>query len=307
MTTYQMTYKMPEATLHEPQRHPRPYTRVTVRPLSGAIGAQISNVDLGKLDDTAFAEIHQALLDHQVLSFPDQQLTPETQLAFAERFGPLMHYPFANEMPEHPFLTEIRSEPADRFNFGGGWHSDSMNFERPPKITMLYCRVCPEVGGDTSFANLYLAWDSLSDGLKRLLKDMRAMAATSMSYGSSTDVGAEDFKQRVSTPTKMRPEQEDEEFAHPVARTHPETNRTALYVSSAYSARFARMTQAESLPLLKHLWDHAIQPEFTCRVAWRSDTLTLWDNRCCLHYAHNDYSGALRSMWRALVAGDRPT
>jgi taurine dioxygenase len=301
-----MAYKMPAATLHEPQRNPRSYSHITVRPLSGALGAEVSDIDLARLDYSTFAEIQQALLDHQVLSFPDQDLTPEAQTAFATRFGSLMHYPFATEMPDHPFLTEIRSEPDDQFNFGGGWHSDSMNFKHPPSLTMLYCRVCPEVGGDTSFTNMYLAWDSISPGLQRLLKNMRAMSATSMGYGSSTNVGSVDFKQRISTPTKMKPEQEDEEYPHPVARVHPETGHTALYLSAAYSARFERMTQDESLPLLKYLWESAIQPEFTCRVAWRPNTLTLWDNRCCMHYAHNDYSGALRVMWRVLVAGDRP-
>ena len=306
MTKYQMAYKMPQATLHPPQRQTHDYRHILVRALSGALGAEVAGVDLGKLSDDAFLEIEQALLDHQVLSFPDQALTPQGQLDFAARFGPLMHYPFAAEMASHPYLTEIRSDPSDKFNFGGGWHSDSMNFEVPPKITMLYCRVCPEVGGDTSFSNLYLAWDALSDGLRRLLRDMRAMAATSMSYGSSTDVGQQDFKQRIATPTRMAPEQEDEEYSHPVARTHPQTGRLALYVSSAYSARFQDMTQAESLPLLKYLWELAIQPEFTCRVSWKPDTLTLWDNRCCMHYAHNDYSGAARVMWRALVRGERP-
>ena len=131
--------------------------------------------------------------------------------------------------------------------------------------------------------------------MQRLLKPMRAMAATSLSYGSSTAVGGDDFKRRLATPTKMDPSQEDDEFAHPVARVHPETGRTALYTCSAYSARFEDMSQADSLPLLSYLWELTIQPEFTCRVNWRPGTLTMWDNRCCLHYAHNDYAGARES------------
>ena len=306
MTTYEPAYQMPVATSHSPQQRPRSFTHIKVRALSGALGAEVSGIDLRSLDDGQFEEVRWALLDHQVLTFPNQSLTLRDQTVFAERFGPLMHYKFVDPLPEHPYVTEIRSEPTDRFNFGGGWHTDSMNFERPPKITVLNCTENPEVGGDTSFANLYLAWDSLSDGMRRLLRDMRVVAATTLSYGTSTAVGSDDFKDRTSTPTQMKPEEEDEEFEHPIARTHPDTNRLALYLCSAYSARFAGMTRTESLPLMRHLWEHAIQPEFTCRVLWQPGTLTLWDNRCCMHYAHNDYPGEVRVMWRVIVEGEKP-
>ena len=277
-----------------------------MRPLSGALGAELTGVDLNTLNDAVFDEIHQALLDHQVLTFPGQKLTPASQAAFAARFGELMNYRFVEPMSEHPFVTEIRSEPNDRFNFGGGWHTDSMNFEHPPKLTLLNCVETPAVGGDTSFANLHLAWDSLSDGMRRLLRDMRIAAATSLSYGTSTAVGSDDFKQQTSTPTQITTEQEDEEFFHPIARTHPDTQRLALYLCSAYSARFDGTTRTESLPLMRHLWEHAIQPEFTCRVIWKPGTLTIWDNRCCMHYAHNDYPGQVRVMWRVIVEGEKP-
>ena len=238
--------------------------------MSGALGADVTGVDVSGLSAAAFEELQLALLDHQVLAIRDQRLTPATQAAFAERFGPLMHYDFVDPMPEHPFVTEVRSEPDDIFNFGGGWHSDSMNFECPPKLTTLFCVDCPPVGGDTAFANLYLAWESLSPGMQSLLRHMRQHTATSLSYGSSTHVSTDEFKSQMSTPTKITSEREDEEFVHPVVRTHPETGKLALYVSSAYTARFVSMTRSECLPLLRYLFDRTAQPEFTCRVVWQS-------------------------------------
>lgn len=306
MTTYEMAYTMPTSTLNKPQLTPRNYRSFDVRSLSGALGAEITGLDVKCVSDDAFGELHQALLDHQVLTLPDQTIGPADQIEFARRFGEPMNYDFAAPVESHPLVTELYSRPDDRFNFGGGWHTDSMNFERPPKITMLHCKTAPAVGGDTSFANLYLVWESLSEGFRELLLPLRAVAATSMVYGSSFNVGSDDFNQSSGTPTQIRPEQEDEEFAHPVARVHPETGRVAMYSCAAYSARFEGMTQAESLPLLRQLWERAIQPEFTCRVSWKPGTLTLWDNRCCTHYAHNDYSGQTRVMHRVIVAGEVP-
>ena len=306
MTTYEPAYTMPEATLHVPQQEPRDFCHFKVQPLSGALGARVTDIDLSRLSQPAFSELEQALTDHQVLTFPDQPLSMKSQVEFAARFGTLMNYKFVEPVPGHPFVTEIRSEPTDRFNFGGVWHTDSMNFERPPKITMLRCVKTPTTGGDTSFANLYLGWESLSTGLQNLLLPMRIVAATSLSYGSSTEISTADFKQKISTPTRIQGEEEDEEFEHPIARTHPESGRLALYLGRDYSARFSNMTRAESLPLMRYLWEHAVQPSFTCRVNWKPDTLTLWDNRCCMHYAHNDYSGRVRVMLRTIVEGEKP-
>tara|TARA_B100000029_G_scaffold373012_1_gene367194 strand:- start:394 stop:1317 length:924 start_codon:yes stop_codon:yes gene_type:complete len=307
MTQYEPAYQMPHAAANEPQRNPHDYQHFEVRPLSGALGAELIGVDVNALSDAAFGELRQALLDHQVLAIRDQDLTPAGQTSFGERFGPLKKYDFVDPLDEHPFVTEIRSEPEDIFNFGGGWHSDSMNYERPPGLTMLYARECPPVGGDTAFANLYLAWESLSPGLRALLQPMKQITATSLSYGSSTMVGTSTYKDQISTPTQMAAEQEDDEFEHPVARTHPDTGRLALYVCSAYTARFKSMTRSESLPLLKHLFEQTYQPEFTCRVTWQPGTLTVWDNRCVVHYAHNDYPGSLRIMHRVIVDGERPS
>jgi len=306
MPGYQPTYQMQQAARHDPQQHPGTYDLLRVTPISGALGARVEGIDLNALDDAGFAEIERALTDHLVLTFPGQDLEPGNQVAFARRFGRLMDYPFAKTMADHPEITELISEPTDLYNFGGSWHSDSPNFVRPPSITMLYCVTCPEAGGDTSFANQYLAWDTLSDGLRRVLSGLKAMHSTSLAYGSASHVFTSDVKDQTSTPTVLPDGAETEEFEHPVGRTHPATGRKALYVCDSYAARFAGMTQAESLPLLRYLWAHAILPEFTCRVAWQPGTLTMWDNRCVMHYAHNDYPSQRRVMRRIIVEGEPP-
>ena len=306
MQQYQPQFVMPAAVENEVQLHPRHYASFEVKPLSGSIGAELTGIDLSRVDDDVFAEVNQALLDHLVITFPDQDLRPEDQLALARRFGTLIDYPFAQSVDGHSELTELRFEPGDQFNFGAGWHTDSMNFVRPPAITMTYCTVAPRVGGDTSYANLYLAWEALSDGMKDLLRDRKAVAATAMAYGSAAAVSAEEWRENTATPTKLRRDQEDEEFEHPIARTHPETGRIAIYTCYHYNPRFVGMTQEESLPLLRYLWDLSTRPEFTCRVTPREGSLTIWDNRCCTHYAHNDYPGQRRVLHRVIVEGDRP-
>ena len=139
-----------------------------------------------------------------------------------------------------------------------------------------------------------------------MLRPMKQVTATTLTYGSSTVVGTDEYRGHISTVPKAVGGKEDDEFEHPVARTHPETGRLALYVCSAYTARFRSMTRSDSLPLLRHLFEQTYQPEFTCRVSWQPGTLTIWDNRCVVHYAHNDYPGSVRFMRRVIVEGERP-
>ena len=300
---YQTTYTIQRATVHPPQQAPGSYERIAVAPSSGALGAEITGVDVRRLDDVGFGEIERAFTDHLVLFIRDQDLDPDQLKTFARRFGPLIRWPYAKPMAGHPEITELRSEPDDVFNFGGSWHQDSMNYERPPKITMLYCVECPPVGGDTSYSNQYLAWEALSDELKANLVDRKAVNSAAKSYGGYS--GSDDFKAQTTTALVFDMAQEHE-AEHPVAQTHPVTGRKALYVNDAFTARFADETEEDSLPLLRELWRHAITPEFTCRFRWQPGTLALWDNRCAMHYAHNDYPGFRRVMRRIVIEGDRP-
>lgn len=297
-------YDMQPAVCHPPQLAPAAYRRLKLAPLSGALGAEVSGVDLARLDAEAAAEIGRAIADHLVLVFRDQALEPADQIGFARRFGPVGPWPYAKPMAGFPELTELISGPADIHNFGGGWHTDSSTFPRPPAYTLLYCVECPAVGGDTSFANQYLAWDTLADDLKARLRGMRLVHATSKGFGDHARSTGSD---RVTTPpVVVPPEHEGLESVHPVARSHPVTGRLALYVNAGFASRFEGMTAEESQPLMDALAAHGAIPELTCRVRWRPATLVIWDNRCVMHYAHNDYRGQRRVMRRAVVEGDVP-
>jgi taurine dioxygenase len=300
---YERTYEMARAAVHRPQQAPRRFARFQVRPVSGALGAEATGLDLRALDDVGLADLEQALADHLVLFIRDQTLTPADQVAFARRLGTPIVWPYVKPLAGHPEIMEIRSEPTDVYNFGGDWHSDSMNFERPPKFTMLHCLETPPTGGDTSFANLYMAWESLSPGLQRLLEPVKGVNSAAQGYGAHPS--SEEVKSKATTTVDFKAEQ-DNEVEHPIARTHPVTGRKALYVCDSFTVRFADASQEESLPLLRFLWTRAIQPEFTCRMSWRPGTLALWDNRCTLHYAHNDYPGFRRVMHRVVIEGERP-
>ncbi len=278
------------------------YRRIQVQPLSPALGAEISGVDLSQdLDPAVFAEIESAFHQHLVVFFRDQNLSPAQEVAFAARFGPVGRYPFAAPIEGHPEVVAIVKEPWQRTVFGGAWHSDTTYLERPPLGSALYALELPPLGGDTLFANMYLAYDALSEGMKSLLDGLRAINTAGKDGGAVRGDHLADDTMPGRNLDKMNLEAE-----HPVARTHPVTGRKALYVNRAHSLRFTGMTEAESKPILDFLCAHAVREEFTCRFRWTQGALALWDNRCTQHYPVNDYHGHRRVMHRVTIEGERP-
>lgn len=271
-----------------------------VKPLSGALGAEILGVDLaGDLDAALVSAIRHAWLEHLVIFFRDQQLSSSQYLAFARALGEPIEYPFLKGLPDAPEIIPVLKLEHERVNFGGIWHSDTAYLDRPPMASMLIAREVPEAGGDTEFANMYLAYDTLSDGMKRLLDPLVAVNTSALADVSKTREDRLKDNPRTDSPTQYVAE-------HPVVRVHPETGRRALYVSVAHTERFAGMTREESLPILQFLHRHQIRGEFTCRFRWRPGSIALWDNRCTQHNAINDYQGCRRLMHRITLAGDRP-
>jgi taurine dioxygenase len=271
-----------------------------VEPIAGALGAEIGEVDLGAdLAAGTVAEIRRALLDHLVIFFRDQDLTPAQLVAFARRFGTLSRYPFVAGLAEHPEIIEVAKREDERVNFGGIWHSDTTYLDEPPMGSMLLARGVPEAGGDTLFANMYLAYETLSDGMRRLLDGL---------VGISSSAKADVTRTREDSIRSSPSGQAREQFLaeHPVVRTHPETGRKALYVNVAHTVRFKDMSEAESTPLLEFLFRHQVQPELTCRFRWTPGSLAFWDNRATQHNPINDYHGKRRIMHRVTLAGDRP-
>ncbi len=282
------------------------YQAIEVRPVAGSLGAEISGVDLARpLGNAAAAEIRRAFTEHLVLFFRAQRLTPEQHLSFSRLFGRLVRVPFIKHMAEYPDIIAVLKEADERkiSTFGNAWHSDFSFLEEPPLGSILYARETPAHGGDTLFANMYQAYDELSEGMKRMLGGLRAMHS-GRPYGRA-GVPA-DLKTSRSIEIERENPEADREVAHPVVRLHPESGRKALFVNSIYTTRFEGMSEAESRPLLDFLFQHCQRPEFACRFRWAEGSLAVWDNRCTLHYAVNDYDGQRRLMHRTTVAGERP-
>ena len=279
------------------------YHTITVRPIAGAMGAEISGIDLAApLGNEARSEVHRAFLEHQMIAFRGQSVTPKAQVALAHLFGKPSIYPFLKGLPDAPEVNELIKTETDTKNFGGGWHTDTAYKAHPDLGTLLYAVEVPPFGGDTLFANMYAAYDALSDGMKRMLHGLQALNHSEKKYPGGRTANL----QKLGGMGKAVVAAEPLEAWHPVVRTHPETGRKAIYVNTAHTLRFKDMTIEESKPLIDWLCAHAARPEFTCRLRWEKGTLAIWDNRCTQHFALNDYQGKRRHMHRVTIEGDRP-
>ncbi|HML14278.1 MAG TPA: TauD/TfdA family dioxygenase [Xanthobacteraceae bacterium] len=278
-----------------------PTTRnIEVHKIAGALGAEISGVDLARdLDEETVAEIRRIWLDNCVVFFRNQDLPPARFLAVAKRFGEPIEYPFLKGLDGFPEIIAVAKLEHEKINFGGVWHSDTSYLDIPPMGTMLIAREVPPVGGDTLFANQYLAYEALSDGMKRLLDGLVALNASAKADVTRT---REDRLRDAKNPQARK----DYVAEHPAVRTHPETGCKALYVNVAHTVRFKHMTEEESAPILDFLFRHQTRPEFTCRFQWEPGSLAFWDNRCAQHNPVNDYHGYRRLMHRITLKGDKP-
>jgi alpha-ketoglutarate-dependent taurine dioxygenase len=273
---------------------------IEVHKIAGALGAEISGVDLARdLDDATVAEIRRVWLDNCVVFFRNQDLPPAQFLALAKRFGEPIEYPFLKGLDGFPEIITVAKLEREKINFGGVWHSDTSYLEIPPMATMLIAREVPPVGGDTLFASQYLAYETLSGGMKRLLDGLVALNASAKADVTRT---REDRLKDGKNPQARK----DYVAEHPVVRTHPETGRKALYVNVAHTVRFKDMSEEESEPILDFLFRHQIRPEFTCRFHWEPGSIAFWDNRCAQHNPVNDYHGYRRLMHRIPLKGDKP-
>jgi taurine dioxygenase len=285
------------------------YRHIEVRPIAGALGAEIGGVDLARLDDATFADIKAAWLEHLVIFFRNQRITPEQQIAFARRFGDIHHHPFMKGMDDYPDILEIIKEEGDTKAFGEVWHTDQMFNPKPAKATILYAKETPDAGGDTMFANMYLAYEALSEPMKAMLArvrtfnvgDRRRLARTNeITAREGRYAGNQKMAAKVRDPGDLVTE-----AVHPLVRTHPETGRKALYISN-HTQTLDGFKDAEARPIIDFLRTHAVEPEFTCRFRWEVGSLAIWDNRCTQHRALNDYPGKRRRMHRITIAGDVP-
>ena len=272
---------------------------ITVTPIAGALGAEIDGIDLTQpLRAADVAAMRQALLDHLVIFFRDQPLSCENFMAFAEAFGTPTHYPLIEGIAGFPFIIEIVKQEHETANFGGIWHADTTYLPEPPMGSMLHAQQVPPHGGDTMFANQYLAYETLSKPLRQFLDGLTAV---------NTSAKADVSRTREDMIRNAGEVQDHNHLAeHPAVRTHPETGRKCLYVNVAHTSHFKELGEAESAPILSFLFEHQTRPEFTCRFRWRRHSLAFWDNRAAQHNPVNDYHGHRRVMRRITLAGDRP-
>jgi len=276
--------------------------RLDIRPLAGALGAEIVGLDLSvPLVESAANALRKALLDFGVVFLRDQSLTVEQHKAVARHFGDIFVHPNVKGSGDDPEIVFVRRQPGDQAIVGEDWHSDTAMMQSPPMGAVLYGMEVPPYGGDTLFACQHAALNALSPAMQRLLGTLKGVNSDRNVAGPRAGLNA-----KRSTKVREDVAWSETFHLHPVVRTHPETERKALFVNRPYTLSFEGMTEAESRPLLEFLFQHSVRPEFTCRFRWTTGAVAIWDNRCVLHLAVNDAGPYSRLMRRVQIAGDRP-
>jgi taurine dioxygenase len=275
-----------------------------VRPVAGALGAEVTGIDLRTVTEVEGLDgLKKALADSLVVFLPDQHLDLDDLERVTDLLGGRDVTPYVRPLDGRPYVIRVIKEPEDQLNFANAWHSDLSYLPAPPAYTLLHAWEVPDHGGDTLWANQYLAYEALSEGLKKTLTEMRAVHSAGLAYGT----GGYLDKVRGLSSMAIEPSADAyQQRSHPVAVKHPVTGRTALYVNSVYTTHFEGWDPLESRPLLDYLYRHSINENFTCRLRWDDQTLAIWDNRCTVHNALNDYQGARREMFRTSVMGSVP-
>ncbi len=273
---------------------------IEIEPLTPSIGAVIRNVDLAQqLTEKQYATIEKVFHDHLVIFFRDQKLTREDQKRFGQHFGKLNVHPFLPKVEDDPHVILLEND-RDRPAAVNIWHADLTFMEKPPLGSVLLARHVPDVGGDTLWADMYAAYESLSDKMQRTVSDLVAVHKGFLA----------EYRAALGDLAPLDPQSEwadpEPTAEHPIVRTHPVTGKKSLFISSADTREIKDMKTNEAEPLLKMLCRHAQTPEFQVRFRWREGDIAFWDNRCTQHYANADYWPNKRTMHRVTIEGDRP-
>ena len=272
-------------------------TKIKFEPYSPNLGAIVTGIDLAAgVSDVEFKVLHEGFLRYHVLFFREQrEIPPQVQVDFGKKFGPLHSHPAAPTMHGYPEIFEIHTHKASKIANGEFWHTDVSCDETPPMATMLQLHLLPDCGGDTMFANMYLAYETLSSKFKELLNELKAVHESEHLYrGRYADRGVVD--KEVVYPRSV----------HPIIRTHPETGRKAIYVNRTFTREIEGINKTESDILLEFLWKHSEQPDFQVRYRWKRNDMVFWDNRCLMHHAIWDYWPNERKGRRVTIKGDLP-
>jgi taurine dioxygenase len=277
---------------------------LTIEPVAGALGAAVTGLDLRRVTTSDELEgLRRALAEHLVVFLPGQDLGLDDLERITDLLGGRDVTPFVDPLEDRPYVIRVIKEPTDVLNFANAWHSDLSYLPEPPAYTLLHAWDVPDHGGDTVWSNQYLAYEALSGGLRETLEGLRCVHSAGMAYGTGGLLDKfKDFSSMAIAPSADA----YAEHVHPAVIVHPVTGRRALYVNPVYTTRFEGWTKEESQALLGHLHRFSINENFTCRLRWSVKTLAIWDNRCTMHNALNDYSGVRREMYRTSVKGGVP-
>jgi taurine dioxygenase len=279
-------------------------TTVQIERIAGSMGALVHGVDVSRPQSAQQVELLHALLDkHLMIALPDQRIDLDRLEAFTDELGGRDVTPFVQPLADRPYVIRVIKEPGDSLNFANAWHSDLSYLPAPPAYTVLHAHEVPPFGGDTLWANQYLAYETLPDALRARLLELRATHSAGMAYGTGG------YLEAVAGQSSMTISPSAEAHAvhtHPLVIRHPRTGRLALFVNPVYTTGIEGMEPAESGPLLARLYAHSVNPNFTCRLRWQPHLLAVWDNRCTQHFAINDYAGERREMFRTSVRGTPP-
>lgn len=268
----------------------------TVTPLTGTVGADITNVDLRR--DDHWPIIRQAFVDHSVITIRDQDITPDDHIAFAQRWGDINVNRFFKPLDTHPNVAVVLKEADQTYAIGERWHTDHSYDTEPAMCSILHAIELPPYGGDTCFSSQYAAYAALSGPMKTFLEGLSAWHSSRHAFGA-VQAGHESHKTgRIGNADKAT-----QDALHPVVITHPLSGRKALYVNPDFTTRIDGLKEDESQALLSFLYDHCANPDFQCRVRWHVGDVTMWDNRALWHKAINDYAGHRRYMHRVTVEG----
>ena len=278
----------------------------TVKAGPTGFGAEITGLDISRpLTAEVLAAVKKAWADHSVVWFPDQPLTHDELEAFTLQFGDFGWDPYVKAMEGRPHILEVRRDAEEKASpFGGAWHSYWSFQENPPAATLLHAKVVPPMGGDTLYSDGYAAWEALDSDMQARLKGLKAIHSAGRPYGANGLYANESGGYRAMT--ILYSSEADKIWTHPVARVHPESGRTALFINPIYTVGFAGLPKAESDALLNKLFGHMLEQRFIYRHKWAPNMLTMWDNRCALHCATGGYDGHERVMHRTTVAGEIP-
>ena len=284
---------------HGGRRRGQRHQKIGVNPQSAALGAVIDGVDLAQdLSDSTLEELKSAFGRYSVIFFRNQDLTPQQHIDLAERWGSINVNRFFKPLEGYPKIAQVIKEADQKENIGGAWHTDHSYDEIPAMGSILYARKVPQVGGDTLFSSMYLAYEALSDSMKEMLSGLKAWHSSRHAFGYASAESEHYEDGRLANPDLAT-----QDALHPVVITHPITGRKALYVNTRFTIRFDGWTVEESKPLLDFLYAHGARQEFTCRFQWEPGSIAFWDNRATWHYALNDYHGEQRIMHRITLEG----